>query len=105
MAVRRLVPVLLLCVAIDFADPMLPGSVRFDPSESVEAAQARPSQSPDARPVPAGRPERLPPLERVQPPSPGAARLTTGFGPPSVPVRHRPRESDALTSASSIEDH
>lgn len=36
MAVQRLGFVILLCVLVDFSNPMLPGSVRLDPSESIE---------------------------------------------------------------------
>ncbi len=37
---RRLAFLFLLCVSVDFANPMLPGSQRFDLDESVEAVHA-----------------------------------------------------------------
>jgi hypothetical protein len=37
MAVPRFAWAILLCVAVDFSNPMLPGTVRLNPSESIEA--------------------------------------------------------------------
>jgi hypothetical protein len=102
---RRLAPLFLLCLAIDFTNPMLPGSVRFDPSESVEATHASPYQEVDGWGRPAGESERVLPIEQVR--STPAVALgpvsTLRLRPPTA--RHRPRESDARPSASATEDH
>jgi hypothetical protein len=40
VVVQRLgVVILLLCVSVDFSNPLLPGSVRFDPTESIDAVR------------------------------------------------------------------
>lgn len=106
MAMQRLGWVILLCVWIDFSNPMLPGSVRFDPSESIEAAHggtAAPSSAPGPllarQPDPRQRPERL----RIA--QSGSTRLAD-FGQRRFlavrPVRHPP---DDLTAAFPAEDH
>jgi hypothetical protein len=37
----RLAWVLLLLVAVDFSDPLLPGAVRLDPAESIQGVHTR----------------------------------------------------------------
>ncbi len=41
---RWVLPVVLLCVSVDFSNPLLPGSQRLDPSESVYGVLANPSR-------------------------------------------------------------
>jgi hypothetical protein len=103
---RRLGWVILLCVSVDFSNPLLPGSVRFDPSESVEAVHAGTaalSHAPGPRLArQADRPELRPRLW-ISPL--GSIRVTTR-GPRWFlavrPIRHQP---DDLTPALSSEDH
>ncbi len=40
IAVRRLALLIVLCVSVDFANPMLPGSVRFNADETIEGLRA-----------------------------------------------------------------
>jgi hypothetical protein len=103
---RRLGWVILLCVSVDFSNPLLPGTVRFDPSESVEAVHggtAAPSSAPSPRL--ARQPDRPAVLQRLWILPHGSIRVTA-LGPRWFlavrPVRHQP---DDQTPALSPEDH
>jgi hypothetical protein len=104
---RRLAPLFLLCLSIDFTNPMLPGSVRFDPSESVEATHASPYHEVDGWGRPAGEPARVRvlPTERLRSTPPVAVSPVSALRSRPPTARHRPRESDARASASATEDH
>jgi hypothetical protein len=102
---RRLAPLFLLCLSIDFTNPMLPGSVRFDPGESVEAAQAGPYQELAGRALPASDPNGAPPPAPLQSPATSSVAVIGGLRSHLPMVRHRARESDSRTSASPLEDH
>jgi hypothetical protein len=103
MAMRQLGWVLLLCVWVDFSNPMLPGAVRFDPSESIEAVHSGTATSLSTS---------VPLLAR----QPGRGELPQGLwiGPPAPTRRVRPRQrwlrpirrqSEDLTAAFPTEDH
>jgi hypothetical protein len=80
--VRRLAYLIVLCVSVDFANPMLPGSVRFNADESIEGIH-------DGRSAAGGPAVRAPailPRDRQGgPPLPARARLAP------VPDRRRRR--------------
>jgi len=102
----RLVWVILLCVSVDFSNPMLPGSVRFDPSESIEAVHGG-TAAPIGVPGPllARQPDRRDLPQRLWIVQPGSTRLTTPGRRRFLavrPVRHPP---DDLTAAFPAEDH
>jgi len=98
--------ILLLCVAVDFADPMLPGAVRLDPSEAIAGVPTDTSamfsvpspvqESTLDRRDPTGR------LERHQGGGIRVALLERGWTRAVQPVRH---SADDLTVASPAEDH
>jgi hypothetical protein len=103
---KRLSWILLLCVAVDFSNPLLPGSVRFDPSESVAAVHP---QTSTARSVPS--PILLQPFDRRDPPGRqeahqarrvGGAPVERGWTLGVRPAHHHP---DDRTTASPAEDH
>jgi hypothetical protein len=48
MRARLLVRLLLLYVALDFANPMMPGAVSFDPGDCVEGAHLERARAPDS---------------------------------------------------------
>lgn len=106
MTMRRLGWVILLCVSVDFSNPMLPGSVRFDPSESIEAVHggiAAPISVPS--PLLAGQPDPRELPQRswiVQPGSIRVATLWPRWFLAVRPVRHQPED---LTAAFPAEDH
>jgi hypothetical protein len=102
---RWLAPLFLLCLSIDFTNPMLPGSVRFDPSESVEATHASPYHEVDRWTRPAGEPERVLPTEQLRATPPVAVAPVSALRSRPPTARHRPRESDARAAASATEDH
>ena len=103
---QRLGWLILLCASVDFSNPMLPGSVRFDTSEAIEAVQGGtaaplsvPSQllarQPDRRELP----QRL---WIVQSRSTPLANFGRRRFLAIRPVRHQP---DDLTAAFPAEDH
>jgi hypothetical protein len=103
MTMRRLGWVLLLCVWVDFSNPMLPGSVRFDPSESIEAVHAG-TATPLSTPVPLlarepGRRERPQGLLSVPP------ALVRRVSPRQRWFRPIRRQPEDLTAAFPTEDH
>jgi len=102
----RVAWILLLCVAIDFSDPLLPGAVRLDPSESIAGV---PTETAGAGSV--SVPIREYPLEHRTPPRCLEVRPARAIkhGPVARewtlsvhPVRH---SADDLTPASPAEDH
>lgn len=102
----RLGWVILLCVSVDFANPMLPGSVRFDPSESIDAVHSGtgvPTGAPS--PLLARHPDRRALPQRLWIVPAGPTPLPN-FGRPRFlaarPIRHQP---DDLTAAFPPEDH
>lgn len=106
MTMPRLVWVILLCVSVDFSNPMLPGSVRFDPSESIEAVHggtAAPISAPSL--LLARQPDRRELPQRLWIVQSGPTPLAN-FGRRRFlavrPVRHQP---DDLTAAFPAEDH
>lgn len=102
---RRLAPLFLLCLSIDFTNPMLPGSVRFDPSESVEATHASPYHEVDGWARPDGEPKRVLPTEQRRASLPVVVAPVSALRSRPPTARHRSRESDARPSASATEDH
>jgi len=106
VTMQRLGWVILLCVSVDFSNPMLPGSVRFDASESIEAVHggtAAPINAPS--PLLARRPDRgeLPQrLWIVQSGSTSRANFGRRRFLAVRPVRHQPED---LTAAFPAEDH
>ncbi len=61
---------LLLYVTLDFGNPLMPGAVSFDPSESVEAMQGGGARAPhDMVPAPAVEPSRIDVPAEPAPPS------------------------------------
>jgi hypothetical protein len=103
---KHLGGVLLLLVAVDFSNPLLPGSVRFDPSESVAAVHP---QTSSARSVPS--PILLQPFDRRDLPGRpeahqarrvGGAPVERGWTLGVLPAHHHP---DDLSAASPAEDH
>jgi hypothetical protein len=104
MRARRLAPLLILYVSLDFANPMMPGAVSFDPDDSVEAI--RPDRSRvdgDAAPAPPGpAAERLEPSRLVR----LAARPAPGIVPPRrAPVLPRLRPARSPDPAPGSDDH
>jgi len=103
---QRLGWVILLCVSVDFSNPMLPGSIRFDPSESIEAVPsgtAAPINIPSARLARQLDRRELPPrLWIVQSGSTPLANFWRRRFLAVRPVRHQP---DDLTAAFPAEDH
>jgi hypothetical protein len=97
---------ILLCVLVDFTNPLLPGSVRFDPSESIEALASGGLELLGCSTRPRGCQADRGQLEA----GPGVAPLRSGelalaARPRVVTVRilrHRP---DDLTPTSATEDH
>ncbi|HBH01064.1 MAG TPA: hypothetical protein DDZ42_03920 [Candidatus Rokubacteria bacterium] len=76
----------LLYVAFDFANPLMPGAVSFDPDDSVEAVRASQAGAGDAAVV--AVPPRAP--ERLQAPA-GArplARVASAVRPPRERLGH-----------------
>ncbi len=63
---RRLVLLLVIYVGLDFANPMMPGAVNFDPGDSVEAIHAERGRLPESpvatAPDPAAGPVEPPPM-------------------------------------------
>lgn len=106
MTMQRLGWVILLCVSVDFSNPMLSGSVRFDPSESIEAVHGG-TTPPIGAPGPllARQPDRRELPQRLWTVQPGSTRLTTPGRRRFLavrPVRHQP---DDLPAAFAAEDH
>jgi hypothetical protein len=102
----RLAWALLLCVAIDFSDPLLPGAVRLDPAESIQAVPTRsvPARTLATPPL-AQRVDRSVPREPAGPWRSDVARLATiDRSQPRVSrvVRHHP---DERTIPAAPEDH
>ena len=103
---KRLGWILLLCVAVDFSNPLLPGSVRFDPGESVAAVHP---QTSTARSVPSAI--SLQPFDRRDPPRRQEAHQVRRVRGTPVerawplgvrPAHHHP---DDASAASPAEDH
>jgi hypothetical protein len=102
----RLGWVILLCVSVDFSNPMLPGSVRFDPSESIEAVHGG-TVAPNTGPQSMWRTPTPPP--RI----PAAALDDAVRIPPRVNVERRRflavrpvhHQREELTTAFPAEDH
>jgi hypothetical protein len=97
---------LLLCVCVDFSNPLLPGSVRLDPSESMAAVAHGPGPARSvASPMPGdpSDPRDLPRrLETVRAGAarPAAAERRRVLGVPTVS-----HHADDLTPPSPAEDH
>jgi hypothetical protein len=93
---------LLLCVALDVSNPLLPGSQRFNPDECIEGVRAeRPRVgSPVDRAV--SRPGDQPPAPRDRGPVAQAAAPDTSRRPP-LALRRLPRDRGDLAPPS--EDH
>jgi hypothetical protein len=102
----RLGWILLLCVAVDFSNPLLPGSVRLDPSESIAAAHVATSTARGvSSPVPARPLDRQAPPRRVEAHRAQWTRrapVERGWALGAPPVRHH---ADDRTAASPAEDH
>jgi hypothetical protein len=103
--VGRLAWLILLWVVVDFSNPMLPGSVRFDPSESIEAVHggtaisiAAPSLGVARQPAPLTLPHRL----WIKPS--GSARTTMVERRRFLAVRPVRYQPDDLTPALPAED-
>jgi hypothetical protein len=99
---------LLLCVGVDFSNPLLPGSVRLDPSESIEGVHygVLATRS-TASPMPESTSDRRDASRRVETalagaprPRPQALERRRALVVPTV--RHH---ADDLTPASPSEDH
>ena len=97
---------LLLCVCVDFSNPLLPGSVRLDPSEAITAvhdgtlatrsvASPMPGNASDRRPLP----RRLETAAASAPRRAAIERRRT-FGVPTVS-----HDADDLTAPTPSEDH
>jgi hypothetical protein len=101
----RLAWVLLLCVTIDFSDPLLPGAVRLDPAESIQAVYTRSvaSRSLAAAPLLQALGHYDPPRSTATIPSAVARLATVEWRPPPVGrvVRHHPDDR----SIPAAEDH
>ena len=100
----RLALLLILYVSLDFANPMMPGAVSFDPDDSVEAVRPDRSRADgDAAPeAPGPAPERPEPglLVRL------AARPAPGIVPPRrAPVLPRFRPARSPDPAPGSDDH
>jgi hypothetical protein len=105
-AVVRLGWVLLLWVSADFANPMIPGAVRLDPDESIDAV-ARHSAGHIPLPSPAvarhpDRPECPVGVGIVEPESRRPILPGRRWSLPLRALRHPP---DSLTAAGPTEDH
>lgn len=103
-ALQRLVLLLLVYVAVDFANPLMPGAVSFNPDDSVEGVRASQARVGDA-PVMAV-PPRGP--DRLQTPASGRpiARVEPVIPPPRERLGHRLRApAPPPASAQSSEDH
>jgi hypothetical protein len=106
MAMTRLAGILLLLVTVDFSNPLLPGSVRLDPGESVAAVHpatsaARSVSSPILlQPVDRRDPARRPDAHQAR--RVGGAPVERGWTLGVRPARHDP---DDRTAASPAEDH
>lgn len=105
MAVQRFAWAILLCVAVDFSNPMLPGTVRLNPSESIEAVQAGGGPPGMSNQALARRPDRraatqrswvMPSASRSRPDARRREFLEVR------PVHHEPGE---LLAPGSVEDH
>ena len=101
---QRLVLLLLVYVAVDFANPLMPGAVSFNPDDSVEAVRASQARVGDA-PVVAVSPRVA---DRLQTPASGRpiARVEPVILPPRERLGHRLRApAPPPASAQSSEDH
>ncbi|MBI1964092.1 MAG: hypothetical protein HYS37_12045 [Candidatus Rokubacteria bacterium] len=104
MTVSRLtLRLLLLYVALDFSNPLMPGAVSFDPDDSVEAVRAGRLEPPAAAvavtPVPA--PARV----ESAPPTRPALRRPAGPAAPPVVLTHLRRTPAPSRTSDRSEDH
>jgi hypothetical protein len=87
---RRLTLGFLLCLSIDVANPLLPGSQRFDAAESIDGVRA-----PRPRGAAAAMPAQAPPPEAGHEPAAPVPGLRAG----GRPGRTAAAELAALTAA------
>ena len=97
---------LLLCVCVDFSNPLLPGSVRLDPSESIAAVHDGTLATRSvAGPMPGNPSDRRDPSRRLETTAAGAPRRAAiewrrALGVPTVS-----HHADDLIAPSPSEDH
>jgi hypothetical protein len=104
--VRQLGFVLLLCVSVDFSNPMLPGTVRLDPGESVDAVyRGSPGHDSVPSPVQARQPDRPALQERLGLVRSGFTRLVLPERRWLLPARGLRPQPDDLTTPFPSEDH
>ena len=97
---RLLALLLLLYVGADFSNPMMPGAVSFDPTDSVDGIRARAAVAALAPPVAAG------PVCLMVEPAPAPAPSTRDWLTPlaRAPIA-RPAHLDTGESPPPTEDH
>lgn len=102
MKARHLVPALLFYVALDFANPMMPGAVALDDSIEGTRVQRMRSETPASLPAPA------PAVQRIKPalPSPPEASRTARMAPrPEHRTPWRRAVAPVADPAQPTEDH
>jgi hypothetical protein len=97
---------LLLCVCVDFSNPLLPGSVRLDPSESIAAVHVgTPATRSAPGPSPGSPSDRRDPSRRLETTAAGAPRRTAVERRRALGVPTVSHHADDLTAPSPSEDH
>jgi hypothetical protein len=100
MVCRRLALLLLLYVSLDFANPLMPGAVTFDPAGSVDGLRAPRVRV--AAPAAVAAPARLEPADAERP----VLRMPRPVGEGrDLDLRARPRVSVQPADADVGEDH
>jgi hypothetical protein len=101
-AARLAFVALLLYVVADFANPLMPGAVRFDPDDSVDGVGCARSSTiePSTLAASAGAVASLP----APPPALAERRLQQARRVPAVPVAPRARAALAVLSDPSSDD-
>ncbi len=101
---RCLALILLAYVALDFANPLMPGAVTFDPDDSVEAVRAGHVPAPDA--VPSVSEPLVPAVVRAPTPRCAIARAARAARTPRERLAHlRRAPAPSSIPARSPEDH
>lgn len=101
---RWLAVLLLAYLALDFANPLMPGAVSFDPDDSVEAVRGGHAPAPDAVSF-VGEP-LVPAVVRAPPPRCSIARAARATRTPRERLAHlRRAPAPSATPARSSEDH
>lgn len=99
MRLRRSALLIALYVALDFANPMMPGALVFGVEDSVEARHPDRSRADNDAPPFDAAPERVAAAEPVRVPS----RMT--LVSPRAPRTHVTRSRLSLPASASLEDH